>query len=867
MNSFVQFPSQKKSDSQKNEKWRKECIDAAENILTFDNTLIRQSFYNKRVNYNLRNGILNERDVEDATNPYGLKISKFPAKMRHIGIGNSKLNLLTGEEIRRSSRFDFRAYISSSDQAGISSKSEAIKENWYSFLVQQIQNENQDQKVIEAEIAKYQKYMKYSFKDLKEIAANKIIRYEYDSKEIGRTFNDVFEDLLTVGEEIVRIEELGNEVSVTRVNPMNIFTIQSPETKYFEDADVIVEYGYYSPGQVVDMFYDYLRPDEIESLDGSAQMDAKAFGGMRQAYNKDISIEERFGPAGQGMLFSPTQMQQFYFGGSFDSRGNVRVIRVCWKSRRKVGILNYFNEYGEPEKTLVAEQYVPDKAKGEYVDWKWISEWWEGTKIGNTIYTKMRPIPYQGRSLLNISKCSPPYVGTMMNIGSNKVMSLMDIMKPLDYQFDIIYYRRDLAMATNPGPMLAYNIGLIPKGWKPDAWMHYSTTTRFMPLDPSNEVNKGPATGKTQGNAFNTVTASAINLEMSGYINQMSESLRQIKEDLDTISGVNNARQGNVQGEGTLGQSEIAFTASNSMTEKIFYIHNNFKKRALRKVLEVAKYVWKKNPIRVQNVMDDMLTEVVMNYDDVCESEYDVFVGNSSKDEELFMSLKDLAHAAMQNGQATFKDIIQIHKTDSIAQVTKYLEEAQEEAMQRADQAQQAEYQHEQELEKLAMQDKQADRELEIEKLNREDINQELDRQNKIYIETISAAGFAKDTDVNDNNIPDVAELAKLALDHQKLSLESTHKEREMIEKNKVETGKLDIERQKLAIEKRRLALEEQASKAKEKVDKLTIELENRRLKSDESLEKTKIKQDELLTKLEISAKKSIAKNKPKPSK
>jgi len=188
-NLVIQVPAQALPDSKKNLEWGKKCVDAGENVLMFDSSVVRQTFYNKKVNYRLRNNMLTDKDVQQVCEPYGVEFSAFPKSMQHIGLGNSKINTLVGEEAKRLARYPFQAYISSSDQMGISSKEEDIKNLWLTKLTtvaeqsiqQQLQGEDPQkiQEAIQQELAKYDKYLKYNYQDLKEIAANKILKYEY----------------------------------------------------------------------------------------------------------------------------------------------------------------------------------------------------------------------------------------------------------------------------------------------------------------------------------------------------------------------------------------------------------------------------------------------------------------------------------------------------------------------------------------------------------------------------------------------------------------------------------------------------------------------------------------------------------------
>jgi hypothetical protein len=821
-NLVIQVPAQALPDSKKNLEWGKKCVDAGENVLMFDSSVVRQTFYNKKVNYRLRNNMLTDKDVQQVCEPYGVEFSAFPKSMQHIGLGNSKINTLVGEEAKRLARYPFQAYISSSDQMGISSKEEDIKNLWLTKLTtvaeqsiqQQLQGEDPQkiQEAVQQELAKYDKYLKYNYQDLKEIAANKILKYEYKRLKVADVFLRSWEDFLIAGEEVVCIEELGNDIVFRKVNPLYLFTIQSPETYKIEDADWIVEYTMMSVGQVIDYYHDYLTKNEIDTLEQSKEYTTMKTGGIQMAYNRDITVEERFGYTA-GELFIPNQIATHYFGGAYDQRGNVRVMRVCWRSRRKIGKVDYFDEYGVVQSKIVDEYYKIDKTQGETVNWLWINEWWEGTKIANDIYVKIRPIPYQSRSMSNLSESKPPYVGIMCNTNNSRVMSFMDSMKPMDYLYDVFFHRLNLAISKYKGPMLGINVSMIPSEWDPLKWMQYLESTNVAFLDPTNEVLKGPLTGKSAG-TYNQMSIQAINLEMGQYIKQHVELLSFVKQQLDLISGVNEYRQGDIKGDANVGTSNMGWTASNSMTEKYFALHNSFKRDCMQRLLEVAKYVWKKNPHKAQYVGDDMMAEIISGYDEFVESEYDIHIDDGPNTQELLQALNQLAHAAMQTGQIKFRDIIEIYKKDSISALSRYLEEAQDAVIEEQQQMQQMQNEHEAKLKEQDLQLKQAEFELEYEKLNREDNNKQLDRENKIYIETIKAMGFAQDTDVNDNMVPDVLEQGKLALEQQKQSYDIIQKDRELAHKQITEDKKNQLEREKLQIQK-------EAIKSKEKIEEL----------------------------------------------
>ena len=155
-------------------------------------------------------------------------------------------------------------------------------------------------------------------------------------------------------------------------------------------------------------------------------------------------IEDHFDPALNTNKDIDHELMGFdinYFGNVFDEDGNIRVIKVLWKSRRKMLKVTKINQFGNEETTLEDENFKIDKDKGEKSKILWANEWWEGHKIGGSsvqgddraIYVRMRPRPIQFRNMENPSKCSPGIVGTIYQTNDNTSVSLMDRMKHLSW--------------------------------------------------------------------------------------------------------------------------------------------------------------------------------------------------------------------------------------------------------------------------------------------------------------------------------------------------------------------------------------------------------------------------------------------------
>lgn len=797
MQGYISFPRQKLSDSKKDDNWYKKNIDFAEHLLTSDVNL-RSNFKNKKANYNLRANIINVKDFERFINPDNLDLESLPASLQHVGIENSKINLLLGEYSKR--RKEFKAYISSNDNESISRKEQALMDYIKMTVTDIIKRESISEEEIKKQLEKLNHYQTYEFQDIAEITANKILKKEYKEGDFDFTFLRTFEDLLTSGEEIMYCGVLGGNPVMRRVNPMNLYTMGG-NSMYIEDADIIVEYGYKSVGQVIDDYWDEISAEDIDFLE-IGKVDASA-GGGGIGLNRDISVYDYYGEQGALSIFHPNEMGTRTFAGAFDTYGNVRVLKVCWRSRRKIGELTYFDEDGQEQKDWVPEDYKPNKDKGETVKWVWVNEWMEGTKIADHIYTVMRPVPYASKSIVNKSKGTPPYVGSVNSTNDYKVQSLMDIMKPLAYSYDIAYYKRELAIATYKGSFTALNASLVPSGWDPKEWMRYVTINKFAWLDPTNEILKGPSQGKSAG-AFNTLTAQQIQMGDAQEIGMYTNLLLDIENTLGKLAGVSGAREGQIQSREAVNNVEREVAQTSHITEKWFAIDNNFRKRTLTKFLECCKYAYKKNPKKGQFLLDDMGQEMVNNFDEFVSTEYDIHLSNSNADTELYNDLRQLSQAAIQNGQATISDLIAIRQSESVQEIARKLEESARKIKEQNDALEQQKLQAEQERAKLEEESKKADRDFEMKKHEDEIAVKREEIASKEYLAELGHAnGHLSDlraslmVDTDSNGIGDELDLRRTEI------IENNNQERIALDKQKLEeTKRSNLAKEKIAEKK-----------------------------------------------------------------
>ena len=684
------MPSHKRTDGQKTkDAYYIPCVEAGYALVQYDESSgLRASRKNKRINYNLWNDILDTEEVQRAINPFGIEYGKLPNNYRNCPLINPNLTLLFGEERKRY----FNPIVTVLNSDAVSEKMNYLNQEIDSFMIGQVTNPSMSEEEVQAKLKELERWKNYSYRDKRERMASQLLTYLTQTLDLKELYSRAFEDLGIAGEELLIADIVAGEPRAFRGDPLSVSTIRSGSSYKIEDSEVIVIDDYMPPGRVLDMYYDELTSTQITKIeDGSTRnrslknsfMSNQLLGGTNplDQYIEAVGIGE--------VIVQVNKQSSFDLGSSYDTEGNIRVTRVLWKGMRKIGILEYFSESGELEQTIVPEQYKVNTELGEMVSWKWISEWHEGTKIGEDIYVKMGPRPIQFRHMDNLSISHPGVVGSIMNVGNQSARSLVDMAKPYQYMFNGIFHRLELAAAKDRGMMARLNVSLIPDGWTMDKWLYYAEILGWQVVDPFNEGQKGAAMGKLAG-AMNQ-NSSVMDLQQGRYIQQQIQLLDFLQRRVDEITGITPQRKGAIDNRETVGGVERSVLQSSLMTEKLFSIHDNTRVRFLEILLETAKEAYRGKSFKKAFIMDD-LSKAILEFDSevYCEAEYGVVVSNSSTDLEMMQQLKGLAQPFLQNG-GSLSIIADLYRTKDPSSFQRKLETYEGEVRAAQQQAAQAE--------------------------------------------------------------------------------------------------------------------------------------------------------------------------------
>lgn len=760
-------PRQRLPYKSKTKEWRKDNVDYGSTHSFYDNAEIRGSLENKIINLNLYNGIVDVRDMKQIINPAGEDATYIPDNVPHHPIIVPKIDLLVGEEINRP--FDFSFIVTDSDSI---TKKVADKTEEYRQSIMQFLEANYSEEQLEQEIAKLDKYMRYTWKDQRELLANKIVKYYYERGGFKEKFSKGFKDALIMGEEIYMLDIINGEPTMNPLNPLTVRAVQSGNSDRIEDSSLIVIEDFKSPNQLVDKYYDELKPADIDALLSNDTSKNGGKGSYTDDANNHLSIFSKFHTF--ETMMGIAELNGHTFNSNFtDEYGNVRELIVRWKSLRKVFKVKYYDEFGKVQYRFESEEYIPNKNIGEEATPFWLSEGWEGVKLGKDIYIKMKPLSVQYASVDQPYKNHLGVIGQLYNTNQSKPVSLVDRSKNYQYLYNVIWDRLNKAIAANHGKIMEVDLAKIPDGWEVEKWLHFAFVNKIAVLDSFKEGQKGSSTGRLAG-SMNTVGGGVIDMETGNYIQQHIQLLEFIKMEMSDILGISKQREGQISNRETVGGVERSVNQSSHITEYWFAKHESVKLRVLEGFLEMAKFALRKEGNKqIQYVLDDQTVETLMITDTgFTESDYGVVATNASKYKNLEEMMMQNAQAFIQNG-GSFKTLMDVTFSNSLMDMRRKIEESEAEMQQAQQEAANADREAQAEAIEREYALKEAELQLDYYKVD-------LDNRTKLEIAMLQQGSGDSTVEKSDDGVVNPLDEAKFRLDVSKAKTEKLLRIQEM---------------------------------------------------------------------------------------
>jgi len=742
---YDKIPRQKLSITKKNKKWGEECVEA------FIDLSDSGSGYSQRkdklkILYDYYNGVIDDSDYRYVLKPYGKTRKNFPSEMRNYPIIKPIIDLLLGEKSKRP--LNYTVTVQNADSISIkeSAKAELIYKNLQQHFMQAVQNQGQDigaDPEQEIELPQHIAQMfDSSYVDNRAVLGQQSLNYIIQEQEVYDKIQKAWFHYLISGECYTHRGVRNGEPFYEVVNPLDVDYDLDPDLEFVEDGDWALVRKYAHASTVIDNYYESLTEQQVLELE-----------------------EPRHSESDVSFLYANSSNRD---ANAFRNR-LLEVVNVYWKSRKRIGFLTFM----DPETNMIEELEVEDgfrmprelKEQGAKLDWKWVNEVWEGTRVDGRFYININPISHQRLSLDNPSKCKLPINGRRYSDINSSNISLVRLGIPYQLNYNIYKYRLELSIAKSKDMIAQFDINMIPKKWDMDKFMYYVEGTGIAWVDYNKE-----------GIQLNPQHQSVLDMSIKT-IQQYVTLLESILQEWEKISGVSRQRQGEIGAYEGKASSQQAILQSSHITEDLFRKFERMEQRDFQALLDYSKEAWltgKKSMYVMPDGTTDFLDLDSMQH---METNYGIFVSDAGKDQEKLQNIKGLTQSMMQNGTkpGALADMLD---SDSFSQIKKNLkaaDKAQEELEQAQQQAQQAMQQQQMEAAQMAVE--------------AENIEKEKDRQKDIEIALISAES-RKDTEGHSLN------LEKMIRDFEVKQRELDLKERELSEKMRTEDDKSEISRE-----------------------------------------------------------------------
>lgn len=824
MKNTKSFPAQKLPMSKKTQAWKEACVDyvvGAGDSGFGGNGRSRSD--EMQTYYDLYNSIYNEKDLKYVTNPFK-QDDGFPAMAQDYNIIKPYVDQLLGEETKRP--FNFHPQRTSDIAA--SEMQEKAKEMLMDYIQATIasklspeQAARYEQALATGEIQTPEaiaKYLQKDYKDIAETEAYHALQFLKRKLNLTHEFYKGWKDALIGGEEIYYVGVINGDPYVERVNPMYFDYEHSLDLEFIDDAAWCRRKMIMSATEIYDRFYDKMSERQLNEL--LELIDQRPGAGNNPEIRK-TSID-----------YESIKLHKInsFTDNPFDV-DHITVYHCCWKSFKKIGFVTLLNpETGEAEEFQVDEDYKVTGTE-QSVEWDWIIEVWEGYRIGDDMYIGIQPIEYQHISADNPNSQKLPYTGVVYNNTNSKPRSLVSMMKPLQYMYIVVWYRLELALSRDKGKVAVMDITQIPKSMNIDVnkWMHYLSALGVAFINPYDEGWDIPGREGGKPSQFNQL--SSWDLTMSNVIAEYIQLMQKIEDMVAKLTGITPQRQGQIAASELVSNANTAVNMSYHITEPWFWNHNQVKRRVLTMLLNTSKAAWKDNKRYLNYILDDATRAFVQLSDNFFYEDMDIFVDDSTKNQQHIDQLKQLLQPAMQNG-ASLLDIAEIITLDNMSMIKNRLEEIEQKRMEQMQQQQQAEQQAQQQMaeqqnqlkeEELML--KEAELDLEKYKVDQDRYKAEQDNATKITVAQINSYRGAENMDQDMNGIPDPIEIGKQALEQQKINsdiatkqLELNNKRREIEQKREAENKKIQLEKDRMKHETELQRMSDKAAMDREKL-------------------------------------------------
>lgn len=638
--------------------------------------------------------------------------------------------------------------------------------------------------------------------------AQMMLDYLVDEFDIRFQVVKGFENAIATGEAYFYAGEYDNGLLYESVNPSFIqFGGGDRENTWSQKADWVKRERWLSYQQTVSRHALHLDEQDLELLDNEIEpiggfYDGRGFWDRDKEHTKHFmytySTDEGFRELANGADYKTAEGRKKLFAAynyAFHKYGDryglnhsdygIREAHIQWRDLREFWVVKRKMDNGLYREFFLPEHYEPtDKDYDVRKIWK--EQAWEGWKLGtynDAVYVGIRELPNQYKSMFDPSNVDLSYYGQKFNTHDNvtKNMSIVDLGKSAQKNFDMVLASIRQDMATTSGRAFTMFMNLMPDGWEYQDWLDLMRNAGILMLDPTRNSS-----------GVDIQFLKEINLTRMGEIADKIQLLQFYRSQVAMSMFFNDAREGEISQYANTANVEQNAAAVHNKTAFFFEKFRKVVEKSLGGLLNCGRFYYKEHPDQAAIFMDDVALAELLNADLAHYEHFGVKTLNSQEELRKLEIIKRDMLGFIQNG-ASPEAVMSLIYADTESEVKDIIrtETARMEQQRQEEMAQQRE---------LTMAQIQSDQDMKRQELEMDMQKHQMLLQSQEQRVLWDREKFMMQNDVDQNNVSDI--IQKTIIEMQgKMDMHATDtqvKREQMMLQEKLEKAKLINDRRKI---------------------------------------------------------------------
>lgn len=490
-------------------------------------------------------------------------------------------------------------------------------------------------------------YFEKNYKERSELIMYYALKY-LDKKGLwGKVRQELFQDELVAGMCFCKTDIVNGLPIVRRVDPRYFVYDRTSENDLLTDSTYFGEVRWMSIGAAAQKYN--MTEEELQSS-------YKQYTDFLKLRSKQGGERNQFDYIGFDSLRVDSGLQWFQ---QTDSGLKILIFEAHWQDYKMMKYKSDEDKYGYEQFNRISDS-AQDR---EGVTSKRVKVWRKGTLIAGQFLKDWGLMENQPRDNEDLAEAHPPYFGLIPFYVSGRAVSMVDQLKGLQNFKDIIFYNIQLAISRAGSKGFVYDVSQCPPDWDIAQVMKYLKTTGIAFID-----SKSGGT-PSQYNQFQT-----LDLSLAESVGEYINLSIMIDREMDSISGVNEARQGVIQGASQgASVTQSALLQSSLITEPYFKFFNHFSTNVWNNMAKLVKIAWAGKE-RFAPIIGDAGVDFLKEDIDLSLDDYGVFIEETPRLVDDLNSFQALVMTGLQQGQLRMDDAIKLLLEKDVVNAVRKLE-------------------------------------------------------------------------------------------------------------------------------------------------------------------------------------------------